>query len=72
LPGDRADRGDGMIWQKQLPARHGREMDVIVDERGIRLVVEGMSAALTENMAGDLAHALLEAVRQHQNAGEIR
>lgn len=59
-----------MAWSKKLPARKGGEIEIEVEEDGeISLHVEGADASsfffsLTPNQAGDLAHALEEAIRK--------
>lgn len=65
------------VWSKKLPARHKNHVKIEVDdESGISIHVEdddsGLPVAfLTHNQASDLAHELLEAIRQHQNAQEV-
>ena len=56
-----------MNWSKRLPARKNRGIELSVDESGIRLMLDDSGVGLTKNQAGDLAHALLEAVRVQEN-----
>ena len=60
-----------MGWSKKLPARHGKGVELSVDEAGIRLMVDDGGVGLTPNQAADLAAELLEARRQYDNLGSL-